>query len=162
MPRRVASILAPAALAALAVAASVLPAGAGRNGPVDPTVTGQASCQADGTYSIVWTFDFTDPASDGHTIDVSNPAVLSGAVTGQVDFNPKQFTAPGTSTGQHTLPGTTAGVVDLQRGWGDLDTMDGGAVHGQVTLDGTCTPAAQVPAAPEAAAAVAATPVFTG
>ncbi len=105
---------------------------------VEPTVSGVATCVADGTYSIAWTFSYTD--TDPGTVDVSGPGVLSNAVTGTVDFTPATFAGPGTATGSSTVPGTTAGTVHLQRGWGSTapSAGGGGAVGADVALDGTC------------------------
>jgi hypothetical protein len=137
MLRRFALIASCVAISATALVAVALPSSGQIRPPLDPTVTGVATCSAEYTSVITWTLTFDDPLYVGATIDVSTPGVLSGAATGNVTFTPAQFTAPGSASGQTVLPGTTAGTVNLQQGWGIVEG-DGGAVQAAVTLDGTC------------------------
>ena len=136
-------------LAAVLLALTVTPASAGDEFKGDTEMSGQATCNtADGTYVIVWTFQFV---SNGDQVEIES-AATTGAIVEPVSLSPTTLLTGQTATGTTVAPGSTSGTVGLTV---KLQNFNGISLTNEVVLDGSC-----VAAAP--AAAVPAAPTFTG
>lgn len=106
-------------------------------------VSGQASCQTDGTYNVDWTIDISNvPAGATGTISldaqtpntVSPKDIATGVPSTQASVSYTQTGVPGTSL---------AASITVHGTWSDNYTS--APQTGSVTLDGTCAPPTSTP-----------------
>ena len=177
MNKLVRRALTAVAAGGMVLGVSAVPASAGLQAPI--SITGEAVCNlATGheTYSLNWTITNLIqnlPASTTNTPaaygDVNiDSATESGAWTGSVTFTPNPVAIGEQSTGSDGPVPNVAGTVVLSVDWSVNSLDQSGTTTAEVTLDGNCVnPTTTTTAAPTTtmsvqAAAVTASPKFTG